>query len=121
MKHGTVNRGERAGRSKLTEADVRQLRCRKAAGEKINCREEAAKLGVSDQSISAAVNVKTWKHLAPPDQLHGQSAATDQQPPRQGERELTTVEKLLNLWSQLTEGERREFLSRIQGHGTTAV
>lgn len=52
-------RGEKAGRAKLTEADVREIRASKDG-----CTKLARKYGVSERSILDITNGKSWKHVS---------------------------------------------------------
>lgn len=61
VRHGTSNRGERQGRSKLTWEKVRTIRQR--AGSEAQ-RALAAEFGVHQQTISAIVAGRTWKEAA---------------------------------------------------------
>ena len=54
--------GEGNPRAKLTDGKVRQLRARRAEG--VTYRQLAAEFGISDVSACAAVNRKTWAHVA---------------------------------------------------------
>jgi hypothetical protein len=56
---GAVGEGNR--RAKLTSAQVRELRARRADG--LTYRQLAAQFGISDSSACAAVNRKTWAHV----------------------------------------------------------
>ena len=58
--HGTSNRGERCAAAKLTEADV--LWIRKTKGTLLQ-REIASMLGVSQATVSEAMNGKCWAWL----------------------------------------------------------
>jgi hypothetical protein len=115
VSHGTINRGERAGRSRLTENDVNDLRGRDLAGEKIDIQAEATKRGVRYNTIWEVLKWKTWKHVNP--QVKGREQAPvparhqnlDEDDPRP-----TPLEELLKLWSRLTECEQQEFLLKIQ-------
>lgn len=57
--HGTTNRGERCGASKLTEADVRVIRRSKGRLH----RELAVEYGVVRQTIDRVIARITWAHL----------------------------------------------------------
>lgn len=59
--HGTANRGERQGRSKMKEADVLALRARYANGERL-C-DLAASSGFQVATIEAAVKGRSWRWL----------------------------------------------------------
>lgn len=59
--HGTSNRGSRHGMSKLTEADVRAIRARGAAGERA-C-DIARDYPINSDSTAALLRGTTWKHL----------------------------------------------------------
>jgi NAD-dependent SIR2 family protein deacetylase len=54
--------GEGHPRAKLTGKKVKQLRARRARG--LTYRQLAAEFGISDVSAWAAVNGKTWRHIA---------------------------------------------------------
>jgi hypothetical protein len=54
--------GEGNPRAKLTDGIVRQLRARRVEG--MTYRQLAAEFGISDVSACAAVNRKTWAHVA---------------------------------------------------------
>lgn len=54
--HGTTNRGEQCGSSKLTEADVREIR--QMSGTQ---REIAEKFGVAQSAISKIMTGATWR------------------------------------------------------------
>jgi hypothetical protein len=58
---GTVLFGERHPSAKLTEADVREIRRRRAEGEMMKVL--AAEFGVDQANISAIVNRRSWKRL----------------------------------------------------------
>jgi DNA invertase Pin-like site-specific DNA recombinase len=66
-RHGSVTRpdrvprGERHGRSKLTETNVREIRTLRAGGRSM--RSLAREFGVTRQSIQAIIRRKTWKHV----------------------------------------------------------
>jgi hypothetical protein len=57
-----VNRGEKHGAAKLTEAIVREIRRLYAAG--VTQRELAERHGVDRSCISLIVRRETWKHIA---------------------------------------------------------
>lgn len=59
--HGTVNRGERQGHSKLTADDVRQIRDAVERGEAKQ--DVAARFGVVPSNVTSIVQRKTWKHV----------------------------------------------------------
>lgn len=73
---GTNNEGERHPQAKLTEADVREIRARYAAGGLLQ-RELADEFGVTRRTIGD-VCTRTWKHLTPitttTEEHHGHSA-----------------------------------------------
>lgn len=60
--HGTTPRGENQGNSKLTEADVRQIRKMKSDG--ITCKRIADLFGVSKSNVQAIVRRRSWNHVA---------------------------------------------------------
>lgn len=64
MLKGRANkaRGEDAGKSKLTEADVRMIRLKASLGN-ITMREIARQHGASNTNISSVVRRLTWKHV----------------------------------------------------------
>lgn len=57
-----VLRGERAGKSKLKDADVLSIRSRYAAGES-NCVELATEYGVYHSCILAVIHRRSWTHI----------------------------------------------------------
>jgi hypothetical protein len=59
---GTVQWGERNGNSKLTEAQVREIRRRRAAGESLSVL--AVDYGVLKAAIWSIANRRTWKDIA---------------------------------------------------------
>lgn len=59
--HGTSNRGEGHGASRLTEAQVREIRARRAAGERN--RDLGPIYGVNENTISNIVTRKKWRHV----------------------------------------------------------
>lgn len=59
--HGTVNRGERQGHSKLTEYDVLAIRDAVERGEAKQ--DVAARYGVVPSNVTSIIQRKTWKHL----------------------------------------------------------
>ena len=59
--HGTRVMGERSGRVSLTEALVRIIRARFAAGEKGH--RIAADLNINDGTVWHVVNRRTWRHV----------------------------------------------------------
>jgi hypothetical protein len=61
VEHGTSNRGERHGASKLTSNDVLAIRSLSANGKKN--REIAAYFGVAHQTISKIMSGKAWSWL----------------------------------------------------------
>lgn len=58
---GKWSRGETSGKSKLTEANVREIRIRFASGEKKN--KIAFSFGVTPANIGAIISGKTWGWL----------------------------------------------------------
>lgn len=58
--HGTHNRGERCGTSKLTESEVREIRALKG---KIRQRDLAEKFGVSVSTVGAIHKRQNWSWL----------------------------------------------------------
>lgn len=58
--HGTLARGERCGKSKLTEADVRFARAMKGV---ISTSEIARRLGVVRRTVAHIFNGDTWSHV----------------------------------------------------------
>lgn len=61
-KHGMSCCGERQGRSKLKEADIRLIRQRYAIGQ-VTQRNLATGFGVSVATINNVINRKTWRYL----------------------------------------------------------
>jgi len=59
---GRQARGERSWAARLTEADVRILRVRHAAGG-VTYAELAAEFGVGESTVGMAVTGKTWGHV----------------------------------------------------------
>lgn len=59
--HGGTARGERQGLSKLTEADIPQIRALLRQGR--TQREVAERFGVSDVTVSAVARGRTWSHV----------------------------------------------------------
>lgn len=58
---GLTARGERAGKTKLTESEVRQLRKLRAEG--MSGPKLGAKFGIHVSSVYAILNGRNWKHL----------------------------------------------------------
>ena len=64
VKHGVTNRGERQGRSKLTEREVKLIRKNYATEYTgFSCRQLSELFNVSYSCIYAVVNRTSWKHL----------------------------------------------------------
>jgi transcriptional regulator len=61
-RHGTSNRGNRHGMSKLTEQQVRQIIYTYRTG-LFTQKEIAEQYGICRENISAIVTRKSWKHL----------------------------------------------------------
>jgi hypothetical protein len=61
VRSGRSPRGSRHGQSKLTEADVKQIRLSRAEGQ--TQRIIAAQFGVGQDVISRIVNRRTWTHV----------------------------------------------------------
>lgn len=59
--HGTSNRGERNGMRVLTEAQVREIKMRRAAGEDTDV--TAADMGVRVNTVRDIVYGRRWKHV----------------------------------------------------------
>lgn len=59
---GRGARGERAGRSVLTESDVAEIRKNVAAGQETRT-QAASRLGVSLSAVRSAIDRKTWRHI----------------------------------------------------------
>lgn len=59
---GRSTRGERSSTAKLTEADVREIRERRKAGEMMHVIAEA--FGTSTTNVDHIVKLRTWKHVA---------------------------------------------------------
>lgn len=62
---GRSQRGSARPCAKLTEDAVRELRGRKARGERMRLKVEAARLGVSIPTISKIMSGRAWGHIAP--------------------------------------------------------
>jgi len=62
VRHGTAASGERSGRAKLTEEQVRQIRDRYAAGG-VTFRSLAHEFGVAHGTMVALVHRRSWKHI----------------------------------------------------------
>jgi hypothetical protein len=60
-RHGRDNRGERHGRAKLTEPQVREIRQSWAAG--VSQPQIASRYGVDRSTVSLIVTRRTWKHI----------------------------------------------------------
>jgi hypothetical protein len=60
--HGATARGSRAGRAKITEADVVEIRMRQARGERRA--ELEAQYGLSKSTVKAIIDRKSWAHVA---------------------------------------------------------
>ena len=65
MRHGTKARGERL-RSKLTEADVMEIRRLREEGQSM--RRISVRFGVSESNVRSILRGRTWKHLLPHDE-----------------------------------------------------
>lgn len=63
IRHGTDNSGERNGKAKLTDADVRAARDMRLR-DGMSLAEIGRILGVDARTISRAVNGECWAHLA---------------------------------------------------------
>ena len=61
--HGTSNRGEQNGRSKLTEEQVRQIISRKDAGERPS--KLATEFGVSGTTVHHIISRRVWAWVQP--------------------------------------------------------
>lgn len=61
VRHGRSNRGSRQGQAKLTDAQVREIRERRARGE--TGKSLAGEFGVSEQSVCDIVKRRTWSWL----------------------------------------------------------
>lgn len=61
IRHGTTNRGERCGASKLTENQVLEIRLLRK--QKIITRIIGERFGISQQNVCDICNRKTWSHL----------------------------------------------------------
>lgn len=59
--HGTQDRGEQVGTSKLTEADVQEMKRLRASG--LKHRELAQRFGVGGAQVSRILSGKRWRHL----------------------------------------------------------
>jgi len=61
-RHGLLRRGERNPRAKLTEAEVREIRRRRAEGESVTLL--ARNYYVGERAIFLICRRETWKHVA---------------------------------------------------------
>ena len=61
IRHGTVLKGEKHGRSKLTETDIHKIRELRSTG--VLQKEIAALFGVAESLISYILSGKYWAHL----------------------------------------------------------
>ena len=61
--HGTCTTGERNGRAKITDDDVRAIRCLYATGN-FTQRQIGQRFGVSDVMVSLIVRRISWSHVA---------------------------------------------------------
>lgn len=61
-RHGTVPRGERSGRARFTEAQVREIRTRHAQGG-VSCAELAREYGFSEGSVRKVLKRIRWRHV----------------------------------------------------------
>jgi DNA invertase Pin-like site-specific DNA recombinase len=59
-RHTSEARGERNGRAKLTEADVREIRRRRES-----IKAQAKRFGVSVHTIEKVRNRESWRHVIP--------------------------------------------------------
>ena len=59
---GGQTKGEKHGRSKLTETDVREIRIKYANGG-ITHRQLALEYGISQQAITKIIRRRTWSHI----------------------------------------------------------
>jgi hypothetical protein len=115
IRHGTINRGTRSGRSKLTEEYVRDLLRRRGEGETIDIQAEADQRGVHYQSIWAVLRGETWKHIPESADPGKQTADPSMHQTRGGSpQQSASFQELLHLWHQLTELEQQAFLSTVQ-------
>jgi hypothetical protein len=62
VRHGTTAAGSRNGQAKLTEAQVREIRSRYAAGN-VTQYELAVEYGVTQPRISNVLNGRNWRHV----------------------------------------------------------
>lgn len=60
-RHGTVQQGERNGKSKLNADSVRQIRLLREQG--FTFKEIAANFGITDVCVMHVLQGKTWKHV----------------------------------------------------------
>lgn len=58
--HGTMNHGERCGTSKLTEAQVQEIR---RIGDSMTRAEIGRRFGISRYQVRSIINRTSWKHL----------------------------------------------------------
>jgi hypothetical protein len=61
LQKGRSARGERSGKARLTEAEVREIWRRRMAGER--AQEIAYEFGISRQNVSDIFSARSWKHL----------------------------------------------------------
>lgn len=61
QKHGTQTRGSKHGTSKITEADVIEIRKLRATG--LTFRELATRFPIGADALCCITNRKTWKHV----------------------------------------------------------
>jgi hypothetical protein len=62
LRDGTRNRGERHGNAKLTEADIRRIRARRAAHEPRAT--IAADYGIDPATVGGIYHRRRWAHVA---------------------------------------------------------
>lgn len=59
--HGTVCRGERVGRAKLTSSDVIDIRAMKERG--VPTKEIASRFAISDKQVGSIYRRENWRHI----------------------------------------------------------
>lgn len=74
--YGPKAKGEASGKSKLTEAQVLDIKTRYAAGG-VLMKDLAAEFGVNKSTVTGVLNGRVWKHVQPDAGLHNVTTATD--------------------------------------------
>lgn len=67
--NGPKAKGEGSGKSKLTEAQAREIKTRYAAGG-VLMKDLAAEFGVNKSTVTGVLNGRVWKHVQPDAGLH---------------------------------------------------